>query len=166
MALKTAKLTRLWKICRIIHQKFCIQKFFCNFALNINNPQSLKGLQILDCSENQLYSLNVQENKELISLDCAYNDLHNDLYLGSNIKLKNLDCRKNINLYSITISDGQYIENVLSNIRPTTSSYRQYLEWRKYKEEQLNDFGEDEKDWEDQRLDAFEGDENNYWNID
>lgn len=130
------------------------------------NVQSLKGLQILDCSENQLYSLNVQENKELISLDCAYNDLHNDLYLGSNIKLKNLDCRKNINLYSITISDGQYIENVLSNIRPTTSSYRQYLEWRKYKEEQLNDFGEDEKDWEDQRLDAFEGDENNYWNID
>ena len=40
MVLKTAKLTRQWKICRIIHQKFCIYKFFCNFALNINNPQS------------------------------------------------------------------------------------------------------------------------------
>jgi hypothetical protein len=128
--------------------------------------QSLKELQTLDCSENQLYSLDVRECNELISLNCACNDLHYDLYLGNNLKLKNLDCRKNINLYSITVSDGQHIENVQSRIRPTTISYRQYLEWKEYREEQLNDSLEYKEDWEDQRLDAFEGDESNYWNID
>lgn len=126
----------------------------------------LKELKFLDCSENKIYKLDLTDCKELVSLNCNGNDLHNDLYLGENIKLTNLDCRRNPNLYSITISEGQHIENIQSSIMPLTASYRQYLEWKEYKEEQLNDSWGDEENWEDQRLDAFEGDASNYWNID
>lgn len=128
--------------------------------------KNLTELQLLNCSENKLYELQLYENKNLTHLNCACNDLHNDLYLGANIKLEELECRKNSNLYSITISDGQYIKNASTEIKPMTSSYRQYLEWKEYTSEQLNDSWDDNEDWEDQRLDAFECDESNYWNID
>lgn len=124
--------------------------------------RSLKALQKLDCSENKLYELQLYENKELIHLDCARNDLHNDLYVGTNTKLRYLDCRMNRCLDSITISKGQHIEEVNSDIRPMTESYRKYLSWKNYHESR---YKEDREDWEDQRLDAFEGDESNYWNI-
>lgn len=89
--------------------------------------RSLKVLQKLDCSENKLYKLQLYENKDLIYLDCARNDLHNDLYVGANLKLKHLDCRMNRCLDSITISEGQHIEVVRSNITPMTESYRKLL---------------------------------------
>ena len=128
--------------------------------------RSLKVLQKLDCSENKLYKLQLYENKDLIYLDCARNDLHNDLYVGANLKLKHLDCRMNRCLDSITISEGQHIEVVRSNITPMTESYRKYLSWRNYQNDNTsNSSWEDSEDWEDQRLDAFEGDESNYWNI-
>lgn len=129
--------------------------------------RSLKFLQKLDCSENKLYKLQLYENKDLIYLDCARNDLHNDLYVGANLKLKHLYCRMNRCLDSITISEGQHIEVVRSNITPMTESYRKYLSWRNYQNDNTSNFSwEDREDWEDQRLDAFEGDESNYWNID
>lgn len=128
--------------------------------------RGLKVLQKLDCSENKLYKLQLYENKDLIYLDCARNDLHNDLYVGANLKLKHLDCRMNRCLDSITISEGQHIEVVRSNITPMTESYRKYLSWRNYQNDNTsNSSWEDSEDWEDQRLDAFEGDESNYWNI-
>ncbi len=60
--------------------------------------------------------------KNFTYLDCARNDLHNDLYIGANTKLKYLDCRMNRCLDSITISEGQYIERVRSDIKPMTES--------------------------------------------
>ena len=129
--------------------------------------RSLKVLQKLDCSENKLYELQLYENKELIYLDCARNDLHNDLYVGANAKLKYLDCRINRCLDSITILEGQHFEVVRSDIKPMTESYRKYLSWRNYQNNSIsNTSWEDRDNWEDQRLDAFEGDEGNYWNID
>ena len=126
----------------------------------------MKELQFVDCSENKLYELQLYENKELTYLDCARNDLHNDLYVGANLKLKHLDCRMNRCLDSITISEGQHIEVVRSNITPMTESYRKYLSCRNYQNDNTsNSSWEDREDWEDQRLDAFEGDESNYWNI-
>ena len=127
--------------------------------------RSLKALQKLDCSQNKLYELQLYENKELTHLDCARNDLHNDLYVGANTKLRYLDCRMNRCLDSITISEGQHIEEVNSDIRPMTESYRKYLSWKNYHESRYNTSWEDREDWKDQRLDAFEGDESNYWNI-
>lgn len=128
--------------------------------------RSLKELQFVDCSENKLYELQLYENKELTYLDCARNDLHNDLYVGANLKLKHLDCRMNRCLDSITISEGQYIENVRSDIKPMTESYRKYLSWRNYQNDSIpNTSWNDKEDWEDQLLDAFEGDESNCWNI-
>lgn len=127
--------------------------------------RSLKKIQFINCSENKLYELQLYENKELTYLDCARNDLHNDLYIGANTKLKYLDCRMNRCLDSITISEGQYIEEVRSDIKPMTESYRNYLSWKNYHDSKYNTSWEDKEDWEDQRLDAFEGDESNYWNI-
>lgn len=128
--------------------------------------RNLMNLQYLDCSENKIHELRLYNCKELTDLNCNGNDLHNDLYIGANTKLKNLDCRRNPNLYSITFSDGQHVENVISHIRPTTESYRKYLAWKEHNEEHLNDSWDDNRgDWEDQTLDAFEGDESNYWNI-
>lgn len=128
--------------------------------------RSLKALQTLDCSENRLYELQLYENKELVYLDCARNNLHNDLYIGANIKLTYLDSRMNRNLDSITISEGQHIKEIRSDIKPMTESYRKYLSWRNYYDSGYNTAEKDKEDWEDQRLDAFEGDESNYWNID
>lgn len=125
----------------------------------------LKELKFLDCSENRISNLELSDCKELDCLICCANDLHDDLYLGENIKLKTLNCRGNPNLYSITISNGQHIGNLQSNIRPTTTSYRQYLAWKEYEEEQSYDSWEETEDWKDLWLDAFEGDESNYWNI-
>lgn len=126
----------------------------------------LKELKFLDCSENKIYELLLSDCKKLDTLICNGNDLHNDLYLGENIKLTYLDCRRNPNLYSITISNGQSIKNVLSTINPTTASYRQYLEYKEYKEDISYNSWEGTETWEDQYPDAFEGDESNYWNID
>lgn len=129
--------------------------------------RSLKELQFVDCSENKLYELQLFENKELTYLDCARNDLHNDLYVGANTKLKYLDCRMNKCLDSITISEGQTIEEVRSDIPPMTETYRKYLLWRNYQSDNIEDTSwEDGENWENQRFDAFEGDESNYWNID
>lgn len=128
--------------------------------------RSLKKLQFLDCSENKIYELQLYENKELAYLDCARNDLHNDLYVGANSKLEYLNCYGNKCLESITISEGQHIEKVYSDIKPMTESYRQYISWKNYHDDGYNVSWEDKEDWEDQRLDAFEGDESNYWNID
>lgn len=129
--------------------------------------RSLKELEFIDCSENNLYELQLYENKKLTHLDCNFNDLHNDLYVGANLKLKHLDCRKNKYLDSITISEGQHIEEVLSDIKPTTESFRKYQSWRNYQNDSIsNNSWEDREDWEDQRNDAFKGDESNYWNID
>lgn len=128
---------------------------------------SLKVLNFLDCSENELSELYLEENRELEYLDCACNDLYNDLYLGANAKLKYLDSRKNNCLFSITLSEGQSIERVLSDVKPMTESYRKYLLWREYKSENdIDTFCDNEENWEDQNLDALEGDESNYWNID
>lgn len=128
--------------------------------------RSLKKLQTLDCRENKLYEIQLYENKELIQMDCSYNDLHNDLYVGSNSKLKILNCCGNKYLESITISEGQHIEKVYSHIKPMTESYRQYISWKNYHDKGYSTSWEDREDWEDLRLDAFEGDESNYWNID
>ena len=46
------------------------------------------------------------------------------------------------------------------NVTPKTSSHKTSF-WD-YEEERMNDT---EEDWKDQWLDAFEGDESNYWNI-
>lgn len=83
--------------------------------------RNLINLQHLDCSENKIHELRLHNCKELVNLSCYGNDLYNDLYLGANTKLKNLDCSRNPNLDSITLLEGQYIENVLSHIKPTTS---------------------------------------------
>lgn len=112
----------------------------------------LKNLEVLDCSENNIQELRLYECKKLTRLDCSCNDLINDLYVGGNTNLKSLDCRKNENLASITISQGQYIENIQSNIKPMTSEYRQYLEFKAYQEE---------KDYEESS--AFYGGEQSYY---
>ncbi|MBQ8672783.1 MAG: hypothetical protein IJ511_01810 [Bacteroides sp.] len=127
--------------------------------------RSLKNLKSLDCRENQLYEIQLYENKELIQMDCSDNNLHNDLYIGANLKLKSLNCCGNKCLESITISEGQHIEKVYSHIKPMTESYRQYLSWENYNDSGYNTSQEDRENWESQRLDAFEGDESNYWNI-
>lgn len=126
--------------------------------------RSLKDLQFLDCSENNLYELQLYENKALEYLNCALNNLHNALYVNANTKLKYLDCRKNERLESIIISEGQFIEEIRSNIKPMTESYRKYLLWKDYQNDSYSSEGNDE-DWRSQWLDAFEDDENNYWNI-
>ena len=112
----------------------------------------LKNLEVLDCSENNIQELRLYECKKLTRLDCSCNDLINDLYVGGNIGLKSLDCRKNENLASITISQGQYIENIQSSIKPMTSEYRQYMEFKEYQEE---------KDYEENS--AFYGGEQSYY---
>ena len=106
--------------------------------------RSLKELEFIDCSENNLYELQLYENKKLTHLDCNFNDLHNDLYVGANLKLKHLDCRKNKYLDSITISEGQHIEEVLSDIKPTTESFRKYQSWRNYQNDSISN-----NSWED-----------------
>lgn len=133
---------------------------------------SLAELEFLDCSENSLFGLDVQNNKKLVYLNCNGNDLHDDLYLGANIQLKDLDCTRNPNLYSITISEGQDIENIKSDIKPYTESYRQYLSQKEYKENHTyNEFNgsyaQDVMGYDDDTInDAFEGDPDAYWNID
>ena len=122
----------------------------------------LKKLRFLDCSENKIYELQLSDCTELEHLNCNSNDLHNDLYLGENIKLSYLDCRRNPNLYSITVSNGQNIKNILSTIKPTTVSSRQYAEYKEYIENKSYDSMEN---LEYLLLDAFEGDDSNYWNI-
>ena len=116
----------------------------------------------MDCSENKIYELQLSDCTELEHLNCNSNDLHNDLHLGENIKLSYLDCRRNPNLYSITVSNGQNIKNILSTIKPTTVPSRQYAEYKEYIENKSYDSMEN---LEDLWLDAFEGDDSNYWNI-
>lgn len=78
----------------------------------------LKNLEFLNCSENNIQELRLYECKKLTQLDCSCNALINDLYIGDNISLKSLDCRKNENLASITLSSEQHIENIQSDIKP------------------------------------------------
>ena len=142
---------------------------------------NLKALQVLDCSENKLYELRLHKNEELIHLNCSYNDLYGDLYVGNNLNLKYLECYGNKNLESITISEEQHIEKIYSKIIPTTNSYRRYLQWREYQEEKMNDadywseFYEDEQayydgwsreDVESGLADAYENDLDARWNTD
>lgn len=139
--------------------------------------RSLKNLQFLNCSENKLYEIQLYENKELIHLDCNCNDLHNDLYLGANTKLNYIDCYRNTCLDSITISEGQLIAEIRSQIKPMTESYRQYLLWKEYQAEKENDvdFYENERyyydgwskeDVESGLCDAYEDDLDARWNND
>ena len=137
----------------------------------------LKNLEFLNCSENNIQELRLYECKRLTHLDCSYNDLINDLYVGDNINLKSLSCGGNKNLASVTISLGQHIEKIQSGIKPMTSEYRQHLEFKAYQEEK--DYEECSASYEDEQAyyegwsredvdsglaDAYENDWDATWN--
>ena len=139
----------------------------------------LKNLEVLNCSENKIQELQLYECKKLTQLDCSCNALINDLYVGDNINLKSLSCEGNENLASITISLGQHIENIQSNIKLMTNEYRQYLEFKAYQEEK--DYEEYSASYESEQsyydgwsredvdsglADAYENDLDAIWNTD
>lgn len=141
--------------------------------------KNFKNLEFLNCSENNIQELRLYGCKKLTHLDCSCNSLIDDLYIGDNINLKYLDCRRNLNLQSITIANGQHIEKVFSHIKPMTDSYRKYLEWKEYQNKKMNESWDDPYEdiqaynggWNQEEVDsgladAYEGDWDARWNND
>lgn len=61
---------------------------------NLKGVEYFTGLTKLDCSDNQLKSLNVNKNTKLTNLDCSDNKLKT-LNVSKNTKLTSLDCSDN-----------------------------------------------------------------------
>ena len=81
-----------------------------NIDVNHRSISSLQGIEYftelteLDCSNNQLTSLDVRWNTKLIDLNCNYNQL-TSLDFGRNTKLERLRCLHN-NLTSLSVSNN------------------------------------------------------------
>ena len=84
-----------------------------NIDVNHRSISSLQGIEYfteltkLDCSNNQLTSLDVRWNTKLIDLNCNYNQL-TSLDFGRNTKLEKLRCLHN-NLTSLSVSNNIYL---------------------------------------------------------
>ncbi|MBE9488616.1 MAG: fimbrillin family protein [Bacteroidetes bacterium] len=85
-----------------------------------------KNLRELDCSDNLLTSLNVNNNPKLEELDCSYNKL-TSLNIGDANYLRNIDCSNNllnsINVdYNISLNELNCSSNNLKSIDVTYAS--------------------------------------------
>lgn len=78
----------------------CIENHHKIHSINVNNHSTL---EYLDCSYNNLTTLNVNECHNLKSLYCYNNEL-NTLNIGKSPALEYLDCEENL-LTSLDISD-------------------------------------------------------------
>ena len=148
----------------------------------INN----KELTILSCGFNPIDEINLLYNtkltmlrvrrcgldqidltylKELSFLDCSENDIY-ELKLFGSPKLNYLDCRGNKSLRNVYVNQGYYIDKWFSPVKPISPEQEAYNLYNEYQNEKMfDDSWTDNEDWEDQTLDAFEGDESNKWNI-
>ena len=77
---------------------------------SLTGIQDFELLQVLDCQNNVLTSLNIVENTELEVLDCSSNQL-SSLSLESNEKLTSLRCGHN-SLAGIKVSDNTNLETL------------------------------------------------------
>ncbi|MEO9572091.1 MAG: T9SS type A sorting domain-containing protein, partial [Polaribacter sp.] len=71
---------------------------------SIKGIEYFTGLTSLDCSNNELSQINLENNVELEILNCSSNNL-TSLVLDSNIELRWLDCNSN-NLFELNIKNG------------------------------------------------------------
>ena len=93
-----------------------LKRLDCSFnQLNSLNLQSLSDLNSLDCSKNQLTSLNLKDLVDLQYMNCSLNQL-DSLNLQSLSALKSLDCSGN-QLISLNLQDLIDLQsmNCLSN---------------------------------------------------
>ncbi|MBQ9170353.1 MAG: leucine-rich repeat domain-containing protein [Bacteroidaceae bacterium] len=108
-----------------------------NIDVNHRSISSLQGIEYfteltkLDCSNNQLTSLDVRWNTKLIDLNCNYNQL-TSLDFGRNTKLEKLRCLDN-NLTSLSVSNNicltvlYCLENQLTSLDVTKNTELIYL---------------------------------------
>ena len=83
----------------------------------------MPNLEVLDCSKNNLYSIDLSKNELLTKLDCSNNKLHT-LNLDNNQNLLELYCNNNY-LSSLDCSNNEYLhvidfcDNYISEIKQT-----------------------------------------------
>lgn len=85
--------------------------------------EKLYNLECLDCSQNEIYELNLLSNKKLVFLDCAENHLLNldlreskrlEMLVCDENKLTHLNVQNNPNLRHLSCADNQISELDLS----------------------------------------------------
>ena len=91
----------------------------CNDIRNIDEIRHFTSLTYLDCSYNQLTSLDVSNNTALTYLDCCYNQL-TSLDVSNNTALTYLDCRNN-QLTSLDLSNNTALTELWCNSNKLTS---------------------------------------------
>ena len=88
---------------------------------NLYGIQFFPNLKELDCSYNNLTSLDVSENTKLTELSCGDNQLK-ELNVSKNTQLKNLYCYGN-NLTSLDVSRNAKLTNMRCDVNRLTSLY-------------------------------------------
>ncbi|QOG02972.1 LamG-like jellyroll fold domain-containing protein [Flavobacterium sp. MDT1-60] len=96
-------------------------------ASNIKDLTGIKGftsLQTLNCSGNQLATLDISQNKNLTSLDCSSNKLLSlNLKNGNNKNFKNSNFTKNLDLSCIQVDDQAYSNQNWTSFKDNTANY-------------------------------------------
>lgn len=75
-----------------------------NSITNLAGIEAFVNLKSLNCSSNQLNSIDISQNKELEYLDCSFNVIET-LDISQNVKLKYLDCVVN-SIISLDLSQN------------------------------------------------------------
>ena len=90
-----------------------------NDIRNIDEIRYFTSLETLNCSYNQLTTLDLSENKSLTSLDCSRNQL-TSLDVGNNTAMTSLDCYDN-QLASLDVSNNTALTELLCDNNQLTS---------------------------------------------
>lgn len=86
---------------------------------DLTGIEDFVALQNLDCSLNQLSTLNLSQNTALTDLNCRYNQL-STLDLSQNTALVNLNCNHN-QLTTLNVSQNTALVNLLCNFNQLTA---------------------------------------------
>ncbi|MCD0474319.1 T9SS type A sorting domain-containing protein [Flavobacterium sp. EDS] len=85
---------------------------------DLTGIQDFTSLNILNCENNKLLTLDISNNKLLKELNCRYNNL-TALELSANINLTSLDCIYN-QITNLDVSKAEYLESLLCNSNQIT----------------------------------------------
>ena len=86
---------------------------------SLSGIEAFKNLEVLDCSDNELSSLDLRQNKKLKTLDCNDNPLIS-LEVSGLTSLQSLDCNYN-NLTSLDVSGLTSLQSLDCNYNNLTS---------------------------------------------
>ncbi|AYN05663.1 LamG-like jellyroll fold domain-containing protein [Flavobacterium sp. 140616W15] len=85
---------------------------------DLTGIQDFTSLNILNCENNKLLTLDISNNKLLKELNCRYNNL-TALELSANINLTSLDCIYN-QITNLDVSKAEHLESLLCNSNQIT----------------------------------------------